>query len=127
MWRFYVDAVATQGGRLRTLIKDLDNKLDGQGASLCKGKLNDGVFEYRENKQAMLHNVDLMLDITSEEKQRQLSRSVTEWEEIFGELESSWGYWFPDVKTMLKGPKDETNKTKLRQMASGVSWRQTRQ
>ena len=42
-------------------------------------------------------------------------------EEIFAELESSWGYWFPDVKTMLKGPKDETNKTKLRQMTSGVS------
>ena len=63
--RFYVDAVATQVGRLRTLIKDLDDKLDEQGASLCKGKLNDWVFEYRENKQAMLHNVDLMLDLTN--------------------------------------------------------------
>ena len=121
MWRFYVDAVATQVGRLRTLIKDMDDKLDEQGASLCKGKLNDWVFEYRENKQALLHNVDLMLNLTNEEKQRQLSRSVTEWEEIFAELESSWGYWFPDVKTMLKGPKDETNKTMLRQMTGGVS------
>ena len=102
-------------------MKDLDEKLDEQGASLCKSKLNDWVFEYRENKQAMLHNVDLILDLTNEEKQRQLGRGVTEWEEIFAKLESSWGYWFPDVKTMLKGPKDETNKTKLRQMTSGVS------
>ena len=121
VWRFYVDAVATQVGRLQTLIKDLDDKLDEQGAILCKRKLNDWVFEYRENKQALLHNVDLMLDLTNEEKQRQLGRSVTESEQFFAQLEASWGYWFPDVKTMLKGPKDETNKTKLRQMTSGVS------
>ena len=62
-----------------------------------------------------------MLDLTNEEKQRQLSRSVTEWEEFFAELEASWGYWFPDVKTLMKGPKDETDKTKLRQEASGTS------
>ena len=121
MWRFYVDTVATQVGRLRTLIKDLDDKLDEQGAVLCKRKLNDWVFENRKNKQALLHNVDLMLDLTNEEKQRQLGRSVTEWEQFFAQLEASWGFWFPDVKTMLKGPKDETNKTKLRQMISGVS------
>ena len=121
VWRYFVDTVATQVGRLRTLIKDLDDKLDEQGASLCKGKLNDWVFEYRENKLAMLHNVDLMLDLTSKEKQRQLSRSVTEWEGFFAQLEANWGYWFTDVKTMLKGPKDETNKTKFRQMASGIS------
>ena len=121
VWRLYVDTVATQVGKLRTQIKDMDDKLDEQGASLCKGKLNEWVFEYRENKQAMLHNVDLMLDLTNKEKQRQLSRSVTEWKEFFAELEASWGYWFPDVKTMLKGPKDETNKTKLRQLTSGVS------
>ena len=87
----------------------------------CKGKLNDRVFKYRENEQALLHNVDLMLDLTNEEKQRQLSRSVTEWEEFFVKLEESWGYWFSDVKTKLKCPKDETNKTKLRQVASGIS------
>ena len=121
VWRFYVDAVATQVGRLRTLIKELDDKLDEQGASLCKGKLNDWVFEYRENKQALLHNVDLMLDLTNKEKQRQLNRSVTEWEEFFAELEASWGYWFPDVKTLMNGPKDETDKTKYRQEASGTS------
>ena len=46
-------------------------------------ELNDWVFEYCENKQAMLHNVDLMLDLTNEEKQ---SRSVTEREEFFAEL-----------------------------------------
>ena len=118
---FIVDTVATQVGRLRTLIKDFDDKLDEQGASLCRGKLNDWVFEYCENKQAMLHNVDLMLDLTNEEKQRQLSRSVTEWEDFFAQSEASWGYWFPDVKTMLKNPIDETNKTKLRQVASGTS------
>ena len=121
VWRFYVDAVATQVGRLRTLIKELDDKLDEQGAILRKEELNDWVFEYRENKQALLHNVDLMLDLTNEEKQRQLSRSVTEWKEFFAELEASWGYWFPDVKTLMKGPKDETDKTKLRQEASGTS------
>ena len=121
VWHLYVEAVATQVGRLRTLIRDLDDQLDEQGASLCKGKLNDWVFEYRENKQAMLLNVDLMLDLTNEEKQRRLSRSVTEWEEFFAQLEANWGYWFPDVKTMLKVPKDETNKTKFRQMASGIS------
>ena len=121
VWSFYVDTVATQVGRLRTLIKDLDDKLDEQGASLCKHKLNDWVFKYRENKQAMLHNVDLMLDLINKEKQRQLSRSVTEWEVFFAQLEANWGYWFPDVKTMLKGPEDETYKTKFRQMASGIS------
>ena len=121
VWRFYVDAVATQVGRLRTLIKELDDKLDEQGAILRKEELNDWVFEYRENKQALLHNVDLMLDLTNKEKQRQLSRSVTEWKEFFAELEASWGYWFPDVKTLMKGPKDGTDKTKLRQEASGTS------
>ena len=120
VWRFYVDTVATQVGRLRTLIKDLDDNLDEQGASLCKGKLNDWVFEYRENKQALLHSVDLMLDLTNEATQRQLNRSVTEWEEFFVKLEDSWGYWFPDVETMLKNPKDETDKTKLRQVTSGT-------
>ena len=121
VWRFYVDAVATQVGRLRTLIKELDDKLDEQGAIHRKEELNDWVFEYRENKQALLHNVDLMLDLTNKEKQRQLSRSVTEWKEFFAELGTSWGYWFPDVKTLMKGPKDETDKTKLRQEASGTS------
>ena len=121
VWRIYVDTVATQVGKLRTLIEDLDDKLDEQGAILRKGELNDWVFEYRENKQALLDNVDLMLDLTNEEKQRQLSRSVTEWEEFFVKLEDSLGYWFPDVKTMLKFPKDETDKTKLRQEASGTS------
>ena len=121
VWRFYVDTVATQVGKLRTQNKDMDDKLDEQGAILCKGKLNDWVFKYRENKQALLHNVDLMLDLTNEEKQRQLTRSVTEWEEFFVKLEASWLYWLPDVKTMLKGPKDETNKTKHRQVTIGVS------
>ena len=121
VWRFYLETVATQVGRLRTLIKELDDKLDDQGAILRKGELNDWVFEYRENKQALLHNVDLMLDLTDEEKQRQLSRSVTEWKDFFAELQASCGYWFPDVKTLMKGPKDETDKTKLRQEASGTS------
>ena len=61
------------------------------------------------------------MDLTNEEKQRQLGRSVTEWEQFFAQLEASRGYCFLDVKTMLKDPKDETNKTKLRQMTSGVS------
>ena len=100
VWRIYVDTVATQVGKLRTQIKEIDHKLDEQGAILCIGELNDCVFKYRENKQSLLHNVVLMLDLTNEEKQRQLNRSVTEWEEFFVILEASWGYWFPDVKTM---------------------------
>ena len=83
--------MATQVGRLRTLDKDMDVKLDEQDAILCEGKLNDQVFEYRENKQALLHNLDLMLDLTNKATKRQLSRSVTEWEEFFAQLEASWG------------------------------------
>ena len=78
VWRYYVDIVPTQAGRLRTLIKDLDVKLDEQGAILCKGKMNYWVFEYLENKQVLLHNVDLMLDLTNDETHRQISPSVTE-------------------------------------------------
>ena len=81
----------------------MDDKLDKQDAILCRRKLNDQVFQYRKNKEALLHNVVLMLDLTNKETQR---RRVTEWEDFFAELEASWGYWFPDVKTMLKGPKD---------------------
>ena len=121
VWRYYVDIVPTLVQRIYSLVKELDDKLDEQDAILCKGKLYDLVFEYRENKQALLHNVDLMLDLTNEESQRRLSRSVTEWEQFFAKVEASWGYWFPDVKTILKGPKDETDKTKLRQVASGAS------
>ena len=111
VWRIYVDTVATQVGKLRTLIKELDDQLDEQGITLCKGKLNDWVSENRENKQALLHNVDSMLDLTNEEAKRQLSRSVTDLEEFFSQLEASWGYWFPDVKTILKSPNNATNKT----------------
>ena len=103
-------AVANQVGRLRSLIEELDDMLDEQGAALCKGKLNDRAFEYRQNEQALLHNVHLMLDLTNEETQRQLSWRVTKWEEFFAQLEASCGFWFADVKTMLKGPKDEANK-----------------
>ena len=46
---------------------------------------------------------------------------MTEWGEFFVKVEDSWGYWFPDVKTMLKCPKDDTDKTKLHQMASRAS------
>ena len=46
VWRFYVDTVATQVGKLRTQIKEMDDKLDEQGAIFCKGELNDCVFKY---------------------------------------------------------------------------------
>ena len=62
------------------------------------GKTTDSdqrVVEYSENKQALLHKVDLMLDLTNEETQRKLGRSVTEWEEFFEELETSWRFWIP--------------------------------
>ena len=71
VWRFYMDAVVTDSDTdsilIRTLIKELHYKLEEQSATLCKGKLNDRVFEYREKKQVLLHNVDLMLDLTKED------------------------------------------------------------
>ena len=69
----------------------------------------------------MLFCVDFMLSLTNEETQRKLSRSVTEWDECFAKLESSWGYWFPDVQQMLKCPIDGTKKLKLSQMTNGTS------
>ena len=96
MWRYYLDIVPTLVGRLRTLIQDLDDKLDEQEAILCIRKLNDWIFEFRENKQALLHNVDLMLDLTNEETRRWLSRSVTEWEERFPcKIKSELGILIP--------------------------------
>ena len=121
VWRFYLDIAPTFVQRIYSLINDLDEKLDEQEVILCKRKLNDWIFEYPENKQALLYNVDLMLDLLNEETQRRLTRSVTEWEKFFAHLQESWGHWFPDVKTMLKGPKDETNKTTLRQVTSEAS------
>ena len=50
VWRFYLDIVLTLVGRLRTLSKDVDDKLDEQDTILCKRKLNDRVFEYGKNK-----------------------------------------------------------------------------
>ena len=107
VWRYYLDILTHICSK--DLLFGLDDKIDEQGAVPCKGKLYDRVFKSRENKQALMHIVDLMLDLTNEETQRQLSRSVTEWHEFFAKLEESWGYWFSDVKTMLKGPKDEKN------------------
>ena len=62
-----------------------------------------------------------MLSLTNEETQRQLSRIMTEWDECFAKLESSWGYWFPDVQQMLKCPIDGTKELKLSQMTNGTS------
>ena len=45
VWRFHGKTVATQVEKLRFLNKELNNKLDEQGATLCKRKLNDWVFE----------------------------------------------------------------------------------
>ena len=46
---------------------------------------------------------------------------MTEWEECFAKLESSWGYWFPDVQQMLKCPIDRIKELKLSQMTNGTS------
>ena len=40
---------------------------------------------------------------------------------MFAKLESSWGYWFPDVQQMLKCPIDRTKELKLSQMTNGTS------
>ena len=101
--------------------KDLDDKLDEKEAVVSKSKLVDWVIGYRERRQTLLFCVDFMLNLTNEEMQRQLSRSVTEWEECFAKLESSWGYWFSDAKQLLKGPIDATDALKQNQMANETS------
>ena len=120
-WCLYWDIVPLHVKKLHTLVKDLDDKLDEEGAVVSKSKLIDRVIEYRERRQALLFCVDFMLSLTNEETQRQLSRSVTEWDEFFAKLESSWGYWFPDVQQMLKCPIDGTKELKLSQMTNGTS------
>ena len=120
-WCLYWDIVPLHVKKLHTLVKDLDDKLDEEGAVVSKSKLIDRVIEYRERRQALLFCVDFMLSLTNEETQRQLSRSVTEWDEFFAKLESSWGYWFPDVQQMLKCPIDGTKELKLSRMTNGTS------
>ena len=120
-WCLYWDIVPLHVKKLHTLVKDLDDKLDEEGAVVSKSKLIDRLIEYRERRQALLFCVDFMLSLTNEETQRQLSRSVTEWDEFFAKLESSWGYWFPDVQQMLKCPIDGTKELKLSQMTNGTS------
>ena len=120
-WCLYWDIVPLHVKKLHTLVKDLDDKLDEEGAVVSKSKLIDRVTEYRERRQALLFCVDFMLSLTNEETQRQLSRSVTEWDEFFAKLESSWGYWFPDVQQMLKCPIDGLKELKLSQMTNGTS------
>ena len=120
-WSLYWNTVPLHVEKLHTLVKDLDDKLDEEGAVVSKRNLIDWVIEYRERRQALLFCVDFMLSLTNEETQRQLSRSVTEWDECFAKLESSWGYWFPDVQQMLKCPIDGTKELKLSQMTNGTS------
>ena len=120
-WSLYWNTVPLHVEKIHTLVKDLDDKLDEEGAVVSKRNLIDWVIEYRERRQALLFCVDFMLSLTNEETQRQLSRSVTEWDECFAKLESSWGYWFPDVQQMLKCPIDGTKELKLSQMTNGTS------
>ena len=120
-WSLYWNTVPLHVEKIHTLVKDLDDKLDEERAVVSKRNLIDWVIEYRERRQALLFCVDFMLSLTNDETQRQLSRSVTEWDECFAKLESSWGYWFPDVQQMLKCPIDETKELKLSQMTNGTS------
>ena len=120
-WCLYWDIVPLKVEKVHTLVKDLDDKLDEERAVVSKRNLIDWVIEYRERRQALLFCVDFMLSLTNEETQRQLSRSVTEWDEFFAKLESSWGYWFPDVQQMLKCPIDGTKELKLSHMTNGTS------
>ena len=81
-------------------MKDLDDKLDEKEPVVSKSNLIDRVIEYRERRQLLLFYIDFMLNLMKEETQRQLSRSVTEWEKCFAKLESIWGFWFHDAKQM---------------------------
>ena len=120
-WSLYWNFVPLHVEKLHTLVKDLDDKLDEETAVVSKRNLIDWVIEYRERRQALLFCVDFMLGLTNEETQRQLSRCVTEWDECFAKLESSWEYWFPDVQQMLKCSIDGTKELKLSQMTNGTS------
>ena len=120
-WSLFWDSVPIHVEKLHTYVKDLDEELDEKEADVSKSNLIDWVIEYCERRQALLFCVDFMLGLTNEETQRQLSRSVTEWDECFEKLESSWGYWFPDVQQMLKCPIDGIKELKLSQMTNGTS------
>ena len=99
----------------------MDDKLDEKEAVVAKSNLIDWVIEHRDRRKALLFSVDIMLSLTKEETQRELSRSVSEWGECFAKLESSWGYWFPDAKPMLRCLIDGTDALKQSQMANGTS------
>ena len=120
-WSLYWNIVPLHVEKLHTLVKDLDDKLDEKEAVVSRSNLIDWVIEYRDRRQALLFCVDFMLGLTNEETQRQLSRSVTEWEECFVKMELSWGYWFPDVKQILKCPIDGTTALKQSQVANRTS------
>ena len=120
-WSLYWNTVPLHVEKIHTSVKDLDDKLDEERAVVSKRNLIDWVIENRERRQALLFCVDFMLSLTNEETQRRLSRSVTEWDECFAKLESSWRYWFPDVQQMLKCPIDGTKELKLSQMTNGTS------
>ena len=90
-------------------------------AVVSRSDLIDRVFEYLERRQALLLCRDFRLSLTNEETQTQLRRSVTEWDECFASLESSWGYWFPDAKQMLKCPSDGTKALNLSRMTNITS------
>ena len=121
-WCLYWDIVPLHVEKIHTLVKDLDDKLDEEGAVVSKSKLIDWVIEYRERRQALLFCVDFMLSLTNEETQRQLSRSVTEWDECFAKLESSLDIGCSaNVQQMLKCPIDGTKELKLSQMTNGTS------
>ena len=117
----YCNTVPLHVKKLHTLVKDLDDKLVEKEAAVAKSNMIDWVIKYHDRRQALLIYVDFMLSLTKEGMQRQLSRSVTEWEECFAKLESSWKYWFPDVKEMIKSPIDGTDALKQSQMANGTS------
>ena len=120
-WSLYWNTVPLHVEKLHTLVDDLDDKLHEKGVFGAKSRLIDRVIEYRDIRQSFLFCVDFMWSLTNEEAQRQLSRSVTEMEECFAKLESSWVYWFPDVKQMLKCPIDGTNALKQSHLANGTS------
>ena len=118
VWSLYWNSVPLNVKTLQSFVKDLDDKLDEKEAVVSKSNLIDRVTECRERRQAWLCCLDSMLSLTKEETQRQLSRSVTDWEEFFAKMESSWGYWFSNAKQKLKCSTDEANALKLRLMAN---------
>ena len=72
-WSLFWNILPLHVKKHHTLVKVLDDELVEKEAVVAKSNLIDWVIEYRDRRQALLFSLDLMLSLTNEETQRQLS------------------------------------------------------